>query len=268
MKLGARLAAASLVLATVSACARPTLDDGPEMDQPKFSSDEAPISLGLVHMDGVAPPEEESPYCNIDGPDEVPVPDHRLYATWQTFPMTLAEDGFDGSVRVLQDSRFTGAGSRHGTNAMLPPCDGLPGRIELLDAHGVPVNAWPTGEQTDVTAHHFAPGQTVFQVVSLVQCLASCWCGNHVSFLHVEGDHLTWIASQRGSGKAKSVYGVTAGCYEGGGVQKGADTKPEIAIHRTVLLGGADVIAVYVNERHFFDGQAWRSTVQERRAPW
>jgi hypothetical protein len=266
MTLSARTVARSVLLACLASCtSAPALDDV-VADEARPGFVQGPESLGLVAMDTPsAVPEPESPYCAIDGPTEVPVPDRRLYATWQTFPLNLAEHGVDGSLRVLQDSRFTGGAPRHGTNALLPPCDSLEGRIEVLDARGAVVDVWPTGSQADVTAHSFGPGQTVYQVRSLVQCLASCWCGNHLTFLRVTGGKVSWLEAERASGAVKPVFGVTAGCYEGAEIGRGESGLPEVQIHRTVLLG-AD--AVYVDEHHFFDGSAWRSKITERRRPW
>jgi hypothetical protein len=216
-------------------------------------------------MQGTAEPEREPDYCDSDHPT-VPVPDRRLYATWQTFPLHRAEHGLDGTLRVLQDSRFTGPGAdRSGTHPVLKPCDALPGRIEVLDASGQPVHASEESPQIDVTAHSFAPGQTLYQVKSLVRCLASCWCGHHVSFMRVLDAHIVPLTTRRASGKLAPVRGVTRGCFESGGVGMDEDGHPEVRIHRTRLIIPD---ALSVDERHWWDGEAWQGSAVERKIRW
>src|SRR6185369_4644034 len=134
---------------------------------------------------------------------------------WQKFPLNRAEHGIDGTLRVLQDSRFTGKGfPREGTHPSLPPCDALPGLVEVLDAAGKVVDVSKQNPQIDVTAYSFGERQTVYQIHTLIRCLASCWCGDHVSFKQVSGGRIVPLATPRASGKVATVHGVTRGCYE------------------------------------------------------
>jgi hypothetical protein len=247
------------LLGLVVACRRLPLA---EPDPMPLDDDLALVSLPLVPMEAAAVPEAEPLYCDTEHPPEIPKPDRRLYATWQTFPLHHEEHGVDGTLRVLQDSRFTvpGEGVRIGTHPILKPCDPLPGRLEVLDAEGRPVDAYKDGPMLDVIAYAFAPHQIVYELIERVRCLTSCWCGDVVKFLRVVGGRIVPLSTQRASGKVSPVLSVTRGCYEGGGVEKGPDGRLEVTIHRNYLF------TVETEERHFWDGELWRGSVVEHRA--
>jgi hypothetical protein len=250
---------------SVGACASAPLAEEPA-DPPRIEAPGEPHAVlpAPATTDATATREPEPEYCDTENP-EVPVPDRRLYATWQTLPLNAAEHGIDGTLRVLQDSRFTKPGSRHGTHPLIKPCDPLQGRIEILDAAGRTVSSTLESPQIDVTAHSFAPGQTVYQTRTLVLCLASCWCGDYVSFFRVQEGRIVPFTTQRASGEALPVQGITRGCYGGGGVERRPDGHLEVAIHRTILLIPD---AVSVEEHHVWDGHSFRGAVSETRRPW
>lgn len=246
----------------LAGCTPPSLVDLPEPRPPPAGE---PASPSLVPaFEAQAEPDREAS-CDPDHPT-VPSPDLRLYATWQQFPLRRAEHGIDGTLRVLQDSRFTRPGfERTGTHPILRPCDALPGRVEVLDAGGQPVQAKLFNPQTDVTSHSFGVHQTVYEARELVHCLASCWCGDHLSFWRVLDGRLSRLSTVRSSGEDIPVPGVTRGCYEGGGVRRDQEGRLEVLVHRTVLLIPGGLSA---EEHHFWDGSTWRGTSVERKIPW
>jgi hypothetical protein len=266
----ASLRARSAILATVpftfsASCRGVAVESVDEAEPPHAFDDTVPLSTGLVRMQTTAEPERESDFCDTEAVESLAANPH-TYATWQTFPLHRDEHGLEGTLRVLQDSRFTGPGAlRSGTNPGVRPCDPLPGRLEVLDAEGKVVDAWSESPQIDVTAHAFAPGQTVYQVRSLVLCLASCWCGDYLAFVRVVGGRLALLHTERASGEVAPVHGVSLGCYANAGIERAADGRPEIRIHRTVLH---IPWAIAAEEHHTWDGERWRGSVVERRFPW
>jgi hypothetical protein len=256
-----KLFATCLLAAATSSCIAPRSE--PE-DLGSCHEELAAQSMGLVPMQTIAESEVESAYCSDDS-HAPPVPDRRLYATWQTFPLHRSEHGLDGTLRVLQDSRFTVPGSRTGTHSMLKPCDPLPGRIEVLDAYGQLVNATIEDPQIDVLPRSFGTDQTVYEVRTLVHCLASCWCGDYFSWKRVIDARLVPLVTLRASGEMLPVAGVVHGCYGSGDFGTRSDGRPEVQIYRTVLIiPGAFSVA----EHHYWDGQTWRGEVVERKIPW
>jgi hypothetical protein len=243
------------------ACAAPPSE--PE-DLGSSHEELAAQSMGLVPMQAIAQPEVEPDYCSDDS-HVPPVPDRRIYATWQTFPLHQSEHGLDGTLRVLQDGRFTVPGSRTGTHSMLKPCDPLPGRIEVLDGDGHLVSVSIEDPQIDVLPRSFGVDQTVYEVRTLVHCLASCWCGDYLSFKRVVDGRLVALTTRRASGEVVPVAGVVHGCYGSADFATRTDGRPEVSIYRTVLIipGGLSV-----SEHHFWDGQTWRGEVVERKIPW
>lgn len=256
----AAIFAAAFLLARAS-CDRPPSFDSPQMPPEPAPVEQVEDAPMIEHtLDAPAEVETENTYCDTEHP-VVPVPDHRLYAVWQQFKLTRAEHGIDGTLRVLQDSRFTGKGAdRSGTHPMLPPCDALPGRLEIVDAAGNVVEATEEWPQIDVTAYAFGERQTVYQQKTLVHCLASCWCGDGVRFLQVNGGHIVPLTTRRASGELLPVRGVTRGCYEGGGVERDAEGHFFVRVHRQSMSWN-----LTSDERHFWDGEAWRSEVVERK---
>jgi len=195
--------------------------------------------------------------------ERAPNPDLRIYATWRRFALNVAEHGIAGTLRVLEDSRFTRHGaSREGTHIMLPPCDPLPTRIEVLDAAGQPKQHIELAPQTDLTAHTVAPGQTLFMSRELVRCLASCWCGDHLAFWQVRNGRFARLQSRTKSGTKWAVSGVTNGCYEEGGIALSAKGAVEIHIQRSEMS-----FSQTRSERHYFDGSEWRAQVIVRGFP-
>jgi hypothetical protein len=256
------LLATCLVVAAASSCVatpRP-----PPEDFGASHEEMAAQSMGLVPMQALAEPEAESDYCSEDS-RHAPVPDLRIYATWQAFPLHRSEHGLDGTLRVLQDSRFTAPGSRIGTHSMLKPCDPLPGRIEVLDEGGQLVSATMEDPQIDVLPRSFGTDQTVYEVRTLIRCLASCWCGDYLSFKRVVDGKLVPLATRRASGEVVPVAGVVHGCYGSADFGRRSDGRSEVQIYRTVLIIPG---ALSVAEHHYWDGQTWRGEVVERKIPW
>ncbi len=235
--------------------------DAPSVAGVAPADDDGPASRPLaLAMSAQALPEREATECDMEHPAPPPDPDTRIYATWQKFPLHLAEHGIDGTLRVLEDSRFTRPGFvRTGTHPIIPPCDPLPARFEVVDAGGRVVQATDAFlPQTDVAAYSFGPGQTLYQVTQRIDCLASCWCGDGASFWRVTGGRLSRLETRLDSGKTMVVRGVTRGCYEDGAVRRGAGGRYEVQIHRTAMGNWARS-----TERHWWDGTAWRGAVVE-----
>jgi hypothetical protein len=250
----------------LSATAAPAGGTAPAEHAAPAEDDTAAFSRMQVTTEAPAEPEREGLWCDTEHPAPAPSPDLRLYTTWQKFPLRREEHGIDGTLRVLQDSRFAGPHAvRHGTHPAIPPCDPLPGRIEVLDASGTPVQATELWPQVDVRPYTVDAHQTLYHVEELVQCLASCWCGNDESFYRVAGGRFVRLESRRPGGEVTPVRDVVAGCFGGARVARGEGGRFEVEIHRTVLIIPG---ALSVTERHWWDGTAWQGSVVERKIPW
>ena len=193
--------------------------------------------------------------CDVDHP-QVPVPDLRIYAVWQTFPLSRAEHGIDGSLRLLEDSRFTRPGARReGTNALLPPCDPLPSRLEVLAADGHVLSSEEFLPQVDITPYSFGERQTLYEVRELVRCLASCWCGDYSRFVQVRAGRLVPLEVR--TGRQRLVAAVVDGCYEGNSVKRAPGGELHLEIIRTEM---AEFVST--KEDYWFDGTRWRGLVR------
>src|SRR5262245_55376204 len=100
--LRARVATLAVLLLAGNAGCDSSLDVDPGDDPPGAgvapADEQAPW---IVHpTEGTAELERENTSCDMEHPT-VPVPDRRLYAIWQRFPLRLAEHGIDGTLRVL-----------------------------------------------------------------------------------------------------------------------------------------------------------------------
>jgi hypothetical protein len=253
--------AALLAAFRAATCGSPAAEwvDGSPVAGVVSVEDEGPASRPVpIALSAPAVPEPEAIECSVENPAPPPDPDTRIYATWQKFPLHLAEHGIDGTLRILEDSRFTRPGFvRAGTHPIIPPCDPLPARIEIVDAAGRVVQAVDAFlPQSDIAAYGFAPGQTLYQVTQRIQCIASCWCGDGVSFWRVVGGRFARL--ETAAGKPMIVRGVTRGCYEDGGVRRDTSGRYEVWINRTAMGTWARA-----TERHWWDGAAWRSAVVE-----
>lgn len=200
------------------------------------------------------------------GRRRTPHPDRRIYATWQSFPLTMKENGIDGELRILEDSRFTKRGAkRQGTTPLLPPCDPLPARLQLLDAHGKVVRTVKELPETDIAALHFAANQTVYEVRGLFLCLAGCWCGDPVTYWQVKQGRLRHLHARLASGREVQVGEITQDCYEGSAVGTAKDGL-EISIHRHAMIAPNPAYEVTDDERYWWDGTHWRGSIVERRS--
>jgi len=253
---------AALVAAFRAVTCGPQPADGtaaPPVAGAVLAEDDGPASRPIpIAMSAHAVHETDAIECSIENPAPPPDPDTRIYATWQKFPLSLAEHGIDGTLRILEDSRFTRPGFvRTGTHPIIPPCDPLPARIEIVDAEGRVIQANDQFlPQSDVVAYTFAPGQTLYQVTQRIHCIASCWCGDGVSFWRVVGGRFARL--ETAAGHPMIVRGVTRGCFEDGGVRRDTNGRYEVWINRTAMGTWARA-----TERHWWDGSAWRSAVVE-----
>lgn len=207
-------------------------------------------------------------YCDIEHP-EIPNPDTRIYATWQSFPVTLGAGLGRGTLRVLEDSRITKNRPYMGSHILLPPCALLDARIELLDVAGKPIQAVKLQPQVDIVVHEMAPGAIIYEAVERVQCLASCWCGNGHSFWRVDDGKLlphrahlvdkSPLWTRPNLGTMVLAEHVVHGCYSYSYVHRNEFGQQELFIHRTAMGGGV------ADERYWFDDGEWKASMKQFR---
>ncbi|MDC3960514.1 hypothetical protein [Polyangium jinanense] len=209
--------------------------------------------------------------CDPEKPPPIPSPDTRLYATWRTFPVDLGAHGGAGKLRVLEDSRLTRPGAvRVGTHPVLPPCDLLPSRVELIDEKGTTLQVerfWP---ELDVELRTMGPGAVLIETIERVRCLASCWCGDGHAFFRIQDGRLVPhegrvverrpAAGTPGVGAMLKAKPVTHGCYESSSIEAPPGRPPVLVVNRTAM--GSFVTA---QERHWFEDGAWKASIVERK---
>ena len=221
-----------------------------------------------------APPPSEAGkqvYCDVEKPAPIPSPDTRLYAVWRSFPVDLGAHGGAGELRVLEDSRLTKPGAaRVGTHPILPLCDWLPARVELIDAKGATLQVETFLPELDVVQRTMGPGATVIETIERIQCLASCWCGDGHEFWRIQGGrfvrHESRVVERRPAagkpsvGSMLKVQPVTHGCYESSSFESPAGRPPVLVVNRMAM--GTSITA---EERHWFEDGEWRASIVERK---
>ncbi|WP_281319422.1 hypothetical protein [Polyangium sp. y55x31] len=213
----------------------------------------------------------ETKYCDPEKPPPIPSPDTRLYATWRTFPVDLGAHGGAGKLRVLEDSRLTRPGAaRVGTHPILPPCDWLPSRVELIDEKGATLQVERFSPELDVELRTMGPGAFLIETIERIQCLASCWCGDGHAFWRIQGGRLVPhegrvvdrkpAAGTPGVGAMLKVQPVTHGCYESSRIETPPGRPAVLVVNRSAM--GTFVTA---QERHWFEDGEWRASIVEHK---
>lgn len=228
--------------------------------EPAESSTSAPSASPIAE-----PEAPNSEFCNPEKP-EVPSPDNRIYATWQSIRVPLGSGLGIGALRVLEDSRITRRGSRpyDETHPVLPPCALLDSRLELLDAAGKPVQTEKLWPQVDIVVHQMGPNATIYEAIEDIRCIASCWCGDGHSFWRVEnGKLITHTARlvEKSPAWTKPTLGtlvpaehVTHGCYSSSHFERNERGVLVLKIHRAAMGSGS------ADERYWFDDGEWKAS--------
>lgn len=273
-------------LACMPACSREGSDEdsledassrvAPTIRLPAVSSDSRPTATPSVtalpaRVEKADPVAEESQpkeevFCDPEHP-VIPSPDMRIYGTWQSFRVPLGDGAGVGTLRILEDGRLMKSRPYLGTHPVLPPCDWLQSRLELLDASGKPIQSeilWP---QVDIVVHEMGPGATLFETIERVQCIASCWCGDGHAFWRVEGGklirHRGRVVEKHPPGRLPAVgtiipaNPVTHGCYESSEFVRNAKGAQMLVIHRNALNRGS------ADERHWFEDGEWKISIAD-----
>jgi hypothetical protein len=244
----------------------PQREDAPPESAAPESSAAAPSAAAAPEEDG-----SDIVYCDPEAPPVKPSPDRRLYTVWQSLRVALDDRGGTGTLRLLEDSRVTRRGAdRSGTHPMLPPCDLLPARLELIDAHGSTLGVERFSPEVDIVAHEMGPGAVVFETIERIHCLASCWCGDGHAFWRVDGGrlapHRSRIVEKQPPGRLPAVgsilqvQSVTHGCYESSGFTRDASGRVMLVVNRMAM--GSFVSA---EERHWFEDGEWRTSIVDRK---
>lgn len=209
-------------------------------------------------------------FCDVEHP-EIPSPDNRIYATWQSIRVPLGAGLGTGTLRVLEDSRITRKGDRPylGTHPVLPPCALLDARLELLNSAGEPIQSEKLWPQVDIVVHQMGPDAVIYEAIESIRCIASCWCGDGHSFWRVENGKLithqahlvqkspTWTKPFLGT--MVPAAHVTHGCYSTSQFKRNSQGFEELIIDRAAMGGGR------ADEHYWFENGEWRASMKQWR---
>jgi hypothetical protein len=165
-------------------------------DAPRVAPPAATSEVLAEAPPAVAPPSEPSaPTPAPELAPEAPPPTPRrsgIYATWQTFPLHHKKNGFDGTLRLLEDSRVTKAGAiREGTIYFDEPTL-LLARLELVaeDGHIVEARELERPIANIIARDLRGDGRPTYLLTVDFTCGIGSYCGPITTLHEVFGPHI------------------------------------------------------------------------------
>lgn len=109
----------------------------------------------------------------------------KVYATWKSIALRRAADGFDGTLRLLEDARVTAPGANRDARIYGDDGELLNARLELLDAGGNVVATRETNRPiADLEARDLrGDGRPTYLFTVDYSCGMGSYCGPEVDFL-------------------------------------------------------------------------------------